>query len=194
VACVVVIFAGCSGASPTAAPTAVPRTQAPLPSGQPFPTVGFAHDASDLEAMLPSIFNNARLTSTSGDATSELTADAAGQTVAAFLAGLGKTPADLKVAEAFDPDGNAGATFVAFRAVGVDAAALMRSMILAGLFVPKTATPPPNIPAAVTIGGKSVIAIPQGRNTDYLYAKGDVLFDVRTADPALAATALGLLP
>jgi len=68
-------------------------------------------------------------------------------------------------------------------------------MVLAGLFAPKTATPPPNLPAFTTVGGKQVFAIafPSGE-VDYLYAIGDVLYDVRSRDPALAGQVLAAFP
>ena len=195
VAAILALGACSNAAAPTrtAAPASLPQEQ---PSGGgPFPTVGTAHDDPSLEALLPSTFNGVTLVKTSTDATQELSQDAAGQAVAAFLASQGKKPADLKIAEAFDPDGNAGITVVLFRAPGVDAAALRQSMILAGLFVPKTATPPPNLPAVSTVGGKEVIVIPfPGSGTEFLYARGDVLYDVRSGDPDVAARMLTTLP
>jgi hypothetical protein len=197
----VVAIAGCGSAAATSKPTAAPTAAATLPGeapggsgGGPFPTVGFAHDDLSLETLLPTTVNGVTLIHMSTDAVDELSGDAAGQAMTAFLQSQGKQPVDMKIAEAFDPNGLAGVTVVLFRVPGIDAGAVRTAMVTAGLFVPKTATPPPGVPAAATLGGKQVVAIPQGSNVDYLYAKGDVLYDVRTGDPNLAATVLGGLP
>ena len=191
------LLAACSNrpAVPTPGPTLAASAGPTVGTGEggsgPFPTVGFHHDDTALEARLPTVVNGIALTVTSFDATSELTGDPAGERLIAFLATQGRTAADLKIAEAFDPVNNA-ITLVAWQAPGVDASALMNSMVLAGLFVSKTASPPPNVPGSTTVGGKSVVQIPQaGGEVDDLYASGDVLIDVRTNDPSLAAQVLG---
>ena len=195
-----VAIAGCGALGGTTRPTAAPTAGATLPAqapggtgGVPFPTVGQAHGAPSLEALLPATINGVTMVRTSFDAVDELSGDAAGAAMTAFLASQGKTPADMKIAEAFDPDNNSVAV-VLFSAPGIDAGAIRTAMVTAGLFVPKSATPPPGVPAATTVGGKQVVVIAQGSDMDYLYAKGDVLYDVRTNDPNLAATVLSGLP
>src|SRR5436305_5048288 len=99
--------AGCGALGGTTRPTVAPTVAATLPGeapggsgGLPFPTVGQAHDAPALEALLPATINGVTMVRTSFNAVDELSSDAAGQAMTAFLASQGKTPADMKIAEA----------------------------------------------------------------------------------------------
>jgi hypothetical protein len=188
-----------TGTTQTTAPArtvAPPSKAAPAGSGAAgLPTVHPEHVDPTLEALLPSAINNIPLAKNSVNGGTELSADSAGQAVLAFLASKGKAPSDLTIASAFDPHGNAGVVFVLFRAPGVDAAALRSAMVLAGLYVPRTSTPPPTVPEPTIHGGKDVLVIPfPGSGTEYLYARGDVLYAIRTADATLAGNILSSLP
>ena len=192
-----VITAGaCTTSGPTTAPRTASPTQIPAPSGAlSLPTVNPQHVDPALEDLLPSTINGIPLAKSSVNGGNALNADSAGRAVLAFLVSRGRSPSDLAIAEAFDPHGSAGVVFVAFRAPGVDAAALRSAMVLAGLYVPRTATPPPTVPAPTIHGGKEVLVIPfPGGGTEYLYARGDVLYAIRTADAALAGQILNALP
>jgi hypothetical protein len=191
------VTAGLDGAMARAQPnTAGASLAAPpsrLPSAAPSasPTAN-AHMAPDLEAMLPTSFQDTALTRDSTDGASATASDdTARATLTNALKALGKVPADVSIARAYDDSGTIDLTIIALRAQGVTAGQLrpaLRSWLTGGTAGVKSSTS--------TISGKTVVTLtyPDGGANDYLYDHGEVLFDVVTSDAAVAKAALALLP
>lgn len=183
-------------------PSPTIRTPVPIPSGsvgspaasasdEPLPTP--VHAVPDLEAMMPKAVGSTKLTSQSTLGTAGLGTDPAIQdALTAFLAKLGKVPADLQAAEAYDDSGTTDLGVFAYRVAGVKGSVLAQAVVDSYL----KAGPAGVTTATATIGGKQVTHVIYGAGgiDDYVYAKGDVVFDVATSDPALASQALAALP
>jgi hypothetical protein len=150
------------------------------------------HAAPALEALLPHVLNGTTLSSQSATGATALGTDPSSQALTKTLASLGKKPADLLIAEAYDPSGNIALWVIGFQAGGVAGTTLRQAILDSWL-----AAAPSNVKTTtVTISGKQVIKVDYGDGgvLDYLYEHGESVFDVATADASLAATALGQLP
>lgn len=151
------------------------------------------HGALELEAMLPKAVGGVALTRQSTSGTTALGSDPAIQeALTTFLAKLGKTPADLQSAEAYDDTGVSDVGIFVYRVAGITGTVLGQAIVdsdsvAAGSGVTSTKE---------TVAGKAVTHIRYGDGTgdDYVYVKGDVVFDVATSDPATAIQALTALP
>jgi hypothetical protein len=190
--------AGSTAARPTnRPPPASPSGGVDLPtaeasaSDEPLPTA--MHGAIDLEAMLPKAVGGVALTRQSTTGTTALGSDPAIQAaLTTFLGKLGKTPADLQSAEAYDETGVSDVAIFVYRVTGIAGQVLGQAIVdsdsvAAGSGVTSTKE---------TVAGKAVTHIRYGDGTadDYVYVKGDVVFDVSTSDPATAIQALSALP
>jgi len=139
--------------------------------------------------MLPGKLNETALTTESDTGDSVL--DAWTRVMVTFLAKVGKAPADLELAQAYDATSGIDVSVMAFRLKGVPAADLQQAVI-DGLM----AGSPALVKSVVTLSGKEVTrlaSVEDGWNT-YLYPKGDVVYIVGTSDEALATTALSTIP
>lgn len=161
------------------------------PSAEPSSTP--AHVALDLEALLPKSVAGVTLGRQSTLGTSGLTgSDPSSQSLVTSLDKLGKTPADLQIAEALDDSTSTDLQIFAFRVPGIKGStlgqAVVDSYVATGASGIKT--------ARKTISGKAVthVMYNDGGKDDYVYVHGDVVFDVATSDPALAIQALAALP
>jgi hypothetical protein len=196
------VDAGLSSAGSTAVrPSPTIRTPVPIPSSDvgspsaaasdgPAPTP--VHAVPDLEAMVPKVVGGTTLTTQSTLGTAGLGSDPAIQdALVSFLSKLGKAPADLQAAEGYDDSGLSDLGVFAYRVSGVTGAALRQAIIDSYV----AADPSSTTTAPATIGGKQVthISYGSGGSDDYVYVKGDVVFDVATADPALANKALAAI-
>jgi hypothetical protein len=183
-------------------PSPTIRTPLPIPSGgvgspsaavsdEPLPTP--VHAVPDLEAMMPKAVGSVTLTIQSSLGTAGLGTDQAVQdALVAFLAKLGKTPSDLQAAEAYDDSGLTDLGLYAYRVSGVKGPVLAQAVVDSYV----KAGPSGVTTAVVTIGGKQVTHVIYGAGgiDDYVFVRGDVVFDVATADPALASQALAAIP
>jgi len=179
-----------SGTSPAPSVAAIAPTSSDDAGASPSDVP--SHVAPDLEAMLPKTIAGTTMASQSTLGTTALGDDQSSQSLVASLQKLGKKPSDLQIAEAYDPDQNVDAEVIAFRAPGVKGPALGQAVLdswLAGGASGVTTT-------KTTISGKPVTRVDygDGGSFDYLYEKGDVVFDVSTSDPAVAAETLTQLP
>jgi hypothetical protein len=151
------------------------------------------HGALELEALLPKAVGGVALTRQSTTGMTAIGSDPAIQeALTTFLAKLGKTPADLQSAEAYDEGGVSDVGIFAYRVAGITGPVLGQAIVdsdsvAAGSGVTSTKE---------TIGGKAVTHIRYSEivGDDYVYVKGDVVFDVTTSDPATAIQALTALP
>jgi hypothetical protein len=151
-----------------------------------------SHVSPALEATLPSSVAGTALISQSTTGTSALGDDESSQALVASLAKAGKKPSDLVIAEAYDPNGVLDVEVIAFKVDGVKGPALEQAVLdswLAGGSSGVTTK-------KETISGKEVTHVDygDGGSFDYLYEKNDVVYDVSTSDPTVAAEALKTLP
>ena len=155
------------------------------------PPVAETHDAPDLEALLPTAINGTTLEIQSWTGDGILTDDAWSTSVTAFLTTQGKTPADLAVAQGYDPNQVLDGSVGVYRATGVAATALRDALVAAwkGDYPDMTIT-------QVTLGGKEVTKGGFGADTasSFLYIRDDVVFDIESTDEAIATAALAALP
>ncbi len=151
-----------------------------------------SHVVPDLEALLPHTVNGTPFSSQSLTGTDALGTDAASVALAASIKGFGKVPADFQVAETYDASGTVALTVIGFQVVGIDGIRVRQAILaswLAAAASGMTTTP-------TTIAGKALIKVDYGDGgpLDYVYVHGQTVFDVSTADAALAATVLAQLP
>ncbi len=165
------------------------------PSESPEPSVD-SHGAPALEALLPTRVGNVditRLSLTGKDFYATGTPESRTR-LDAFLASLGKTVADLKVADAADPSGRTLLDVGAFQVVGAKPADLLTQWVTSA----KAAAPNAVSATETTIDGRAVTKLVDGTRevgaTTYVYAKGDTLFLVLADDQALVTSALSQLP
>jgi len=155
------------------------------------PPVADTHDALELEAFLPLELNGAALQVQSWTGDSVLTDDSFSTSLTGSLTKAGKTPEDLRFAQAYDPtqalDGSVGV----YRVDGVAATAVRDALIAAWKI-----DYPEMVVSTVTLDGKEVTKCDFGEETiaSYFYVRDDLVFDIETTDQAIATAALAALP
>lgn len=149
-----------------------------------------SHVAPDLEALLPHTVEGATLTSQSVVGTTALGTDATSLSLIASLKTLGKTPADLEIAEAHDVAGKLSVRLLGFRVKGVKASDVASAIV--GSWMANTTGTPTR--SNVTIAGHKLtkVAYAQG-GADYVYEGTGVVFDIETTDESLVSKVLALL-
>jgi hypothetical protein len=178
---------------PAASPTGAVDLPTAEASASDEPIATAVHGALELEALLPKAVGGVALTRQSTTGTTALGSDPAIQAaLTTFLGKLGKTPADLQSAEAYDETGVSDVGIFAYRVAGIAGPVLGQAIVdsdsvAAGSGVTSTKQ---------TIGGKAVthIQYTEISEDDYVYVHGDAVFDVTTSDPATAIQALTALP
>ena len=164
----------------SAVPSVAPSASAPV----------ISHVAPDLEAILPSVVEGTTLVSQSVSGDTTLKEGAGSQSLIASLAKLGKTGADLQIAEAHDPAGKLLVRLYAFRVKNVKPADL-ESAIIASWMAAATDKP---TPSDVTLGGQKFTKVAYSSGvSDYLYGTGAVVIDIETSDESLVAKVLALI-
>jgi len=155
------------------------------------PPVADTHDAPELESLLPATLSGTTLQVQSWDGDGLLTDDPWSLAMTAFLTSVCKVPADLHVAQSYDPDQALDASIGVYHADGVESTALRDALIAAwkGDYPEMAIT-------QETIGGKQVTKGDFGEDTitSYLYIDGDNVYDIESSDETIATTALGALP
>jgi hypothetical protein len=149
-----------------------------------------SHSAPDLEALLPQAVNGTALTSQSVAGTAALGTDATSQSLIASLTKLGKTPANLDIAESHDATGTLPMRVFAFRVTGVTGTDLAAAVVTS--WMANTSQTPTK--SAVTIAGHKLtkVSYPQGP-ADYVYGTATIAFDIETTDDTLVPKVLALL-
>ena len=142
-----------------------------------------AHDAADLEALLPKTVAGATLTSQSTKGLNGLGDDSATQALVARLKSLGKSADDVEIAEAYDPNGAVDADIVAFRVKGLGSAALLDALTQSWLAAGASGV----TTTQQTIAGRKVTVIDygDGSSADYVWEQGDAVIDLVTSDPTV---------
>lgn len=149
------------------------------------------HDIPELEALVPAELTGTALQRQSWDGNVFLTDDAWSTSMNAFLTKAGKSPPDLQVAQAYDPDQVLDASVWVYRVTGAKGAAVQDALIAAwkGDYPDMTVS-------QVTLEGKEVTKAGFGEDTpsSYLYLRGDLVYDIEAADDKVAIAALAALP
>lgn len=157
----------------------------PVPSLEP---IADSHAVPELEALLPLEVNGTPLASQSWTGDAIIGDDELSTSLAAFLSSVGKTPADLGFAQAYDPsEGGLDIGAGVFDLDGVDPTALRDAIIGAyeGYVAELTVTQTTLAGLPVTKGDFGT-----GLINSYWYIRDGRVFDIETADEALAAAAL----
>jgi hypothetical protein len=182
--------------SADASPLSLPSSTAPAASAKPAEAspspspAAQSHDVPDLERLLPHVVGTTSMATRSVLGTAALGADAASQALQASLKKLGKTPADLQIAGAYDPAGALDLRLFAYRLAGVDTTQLARAFIESQ--VSNTAAQATS--SRVTIGGHAVTEISYGQGSPaYVYVLNGVVYIIQTGDSSLVAPVLGIL-
>jgi hypothetical protein len=188
-----------SGVAVTPA-TPGPSSTTPATSVEPSPSGAALESASpqpsaaapELLALLPREVAGTALVSDSAIGTDVLGTDTASRAMVAALGTLGKKPADLQVAQAYDETGSLDCYLLAFRVPGTPAADLAKIVIgtwLAG-------SSPGVTTSTVTLGGRELTKVSYGDGgaVSYVRASGEAVIVVETSDEALAGTVAALLP
>jgi hypothetical protein len=130
------------------------------------------------------------MTSQSVSGTAALGTDATSQSLIASLGKLGKTAADLEIAESHDVTGALQVRLFAFRVKGVSGIDLAAAVVTSWM-TNTTQTP---TRSSVTIAGHKLtkVGYPQGP-ADYVYGNASVAFDVETTDETLVTKVLALI-
>ena len=114
-------------------------------------------------------------------------------TVTAFLTSVGKTPPDLKWAQAYDPNDSLNGSFEAYQLDDADPAKLQETLIAAW----KTDYPDLKL-SDVTIGGQDMVRIDvnveEQASSSFLFVRNGILYNFTTDDQELVASAVTALP
>jgi hypothetical protein len=178
------------GESPLVEPPAIEPSS--LPSGLPAESPAGEPASPELDAMLPKEIGGTPYVVSTYIATDVFGDDAGSRAVTAGLRELGKTPADLELAEAYDQNQAVDLYLFAFRLPGADPEAL-RSLVLDSWLV---AGAEGVTTEEVELGGKTLTHVEYGDEFPeaYLYSVGDVAVILHTGSEELAADAAEALP
>jgi hypothetical protein len=157
------------------------------PSGSPS-----APAAPELEKLLPTKVGTVDLTVDSQLGTDVLQSDQGSRAITAALRASGKTPADLRIAQAYDASQNSPLNLLAVKVNGMDITKVRQMVIdswLAGSGAGVTQTP-------TTLAGKdwTKIDLGDGGDIDYVRTNDGVVFVITTSDAAQAAQAAAQMP
>lgn len=165
-----------AGASlvPSAAPNPAPSPAAPV-----------------LEAEMPRSLNGTTLTIESATDAISLGSSPNNRALDAAMTSLGKTPADLEIADAYDASGSLTASVLGFRVAGVDPAKL-RPLILE---IWLSSTAPGATSSSVTLSDTTATKLSYGDGgpDEYVFIRGDSVFLVETTDQTLAVSAVAAM-
>lgn len=216
-AAIVVVLAGCGGAtapsSPSsggagASPAASPASASPASSsaaaseiatappsstGPSLPAITSSHADPALEALLPAEVSGTPMQRSSATLAALLAPGGDRTAIDAFLQGIGKSDSDGTYAAAFDPTNTVGGGIFAFKIAGVNAGVLLPAI----LSVEQSDLGTGATTRQATIGGKSVTVVSVGtgvNDTEWVYGRDDVVFVVHAPDETHAAAYLQALP
>ncbi len=161
----------------------LPPEEEPVPESHTFP---------DLEALLPAEFDGTPLDVQSFSGEEFIFDDPWGTSMTAFLTSIGKTPADLQIGQASDPDAVLDLDVIlAFRIAGVEPEAL-RDAVINGWReeFPALTT------STVTIADKAVTSglFEEETPPSLWYVHDGIVFEVESGDQELAARVIAALP
>jgi hypothetical protein len=187
-----IALVACGPAASSGAPSQAAPSQAQSSSGggpEPSLTAGAV---ADLEALIPNSVGGLTITKQSVQTSEFLTAPGSDPAAVKFVQDLQVSPSDISIATG---SGNS-ADFTKFvfvfviRAQGADSDRLISAFKTAT----STGEASPLEWSSATVAGKAVETAGGDTGTNYIYAKGDVLFWLIASDAALAEQFIGLLP
>ncbi len=155
------------------------------------PPVADTHDAVAMESLLPTTLSGTTLQVQSWNGDGLLADDPWSTSMTAFLTAYCKLPADLHVAQSYDPNEALDASVGVYKVDGVAATALRDALIEAW----KGDYPDMKVSQAI-LGGKDITKGDFGADspTSYLWIHGDEVYDIETSDETIATAALAGLP
>ena len=178
-----------AGSSPAASDIA---GASPAPSGAAAESPAPSPAAPELIAILPDKVGSTSLTRDSAIGTDVLADDTASRAMIASLATLGVTPANLHIAQAYDPSSTLQASLLAFRAPGTPASKLAPIVIDTWLSGSAAGV----VTSKVTLGGRELTKVTYGSGgaSAYVRESGESVIVIDTSDETLAGTIAALLP
>jgi hypothetical protein len=200
------VACGASASPVPSAPAGQPASSASLPPSSASPGSASASDSPEpsvdqhgvpaLEALLPASVGTVqleRISLTGPDFYALGTAETQAQ-LNTMLEALGKTTADLSVADAGDPSGRAILELGVFRVAGAQSLQLLSEWVASN-----QASNPGHVSVAnETIDGRALTKLVDSTHdvggTIRAFVKGDTIYLVKADDPALLTAALAQLP
>ena len=192
------------GTKATAAPSALPSLAAiPLASPEASAAASGAAVASTapaaspspaapvLEAEMPRAVNGTALTTESALNATSLGSGSNSRALSAAVTSLGKKPADLEIADAFDPSGALALSILGFRLPGIDPAKLRPVVLDAWLSVKSSGVTSTSVSLSGTPSTK--VSYGDGGPDQYVFVFRDSVFVIVTADQALATSAVAAM-
>src|SRR5262245_43616513 len=164
----------------------------PEPSDdETIPPVADTHDAPELEARLPRELQGTALQVQSWDGAGILSDDAWSNAVTSFLSCAGRSPDDLRVAQAYDPDQALDGSIGVYHVKDLAPTEIRDALIDAW-----KGDYPDMVVSTIKVGGEELTKADFGEDTidSYLLVRDDVVFDIETTDQALVAAAVAALP
>lgn len=163
-----------------------------LPSGEPFGSPGAGPASPALDAFMPKDIGGTPFLVQTYNGTEVFGDDAGSRAVTAGLRELGKAPADVELAEAYDQDQAMDLYLFAFRLPGIAPEAL-RSLVLDSWLV---ANAEGVTTEQVELGGKELTHVDYGDDSPdaYVYSVGDIVVIIHTGSEDLAAASAEALP
>jgi hypothetical protein len=187
-----IALVACGSAASSGAPSQAAGSQAQSSAGggpEPSLTAGAV---ADLEALIPNSVGGLTITKQSVQTSEFLTAPGSDPAAVKFVEDLGVSPSDISIATG---SGNS-ADYTKFvfvfviRAQGADSDRLISAFKTAT----STGEASPLEWSSATVAGKAVETAGGDTGTNYIYAKGDILFWLIASDATLAEQFIGLLP
>ena len=173
-----------AGASPSADQASPGASVEPVPTDSPA--------APELVAAMPTQVGDVTLTVESALGPDILGDDQGSRAITAALRADGRTPDDLRVAQAYDATDQSDLSILGVSVAGMSLDSV-KSLVMTSWLA---ATGPGVTTDTVTLGGHAFTRIDygDGGTIDYLLAQGDHVLLIETADAALAAQAAAALP
>ena len=187
-----------SHGTPTATPSGAPASALAAASTGPASSAASsaAPSASPaapvLEAEMPHAVNGTTLTTESATDAVSLGSSPSNRALDAAVTSLGKKPADLEVADAYDASGALALSILGFRIAGVDPTRLRSAVLDAWL----SAGTPGVKSSSVSLSGTPSTVVSYGDTgpSEYLFVHGDSVFIIETTQQSLAASAVAAMP
>jgi hypothetical protein len=185
--------------APTTAADVLPSSEpsiGPSDSSDPFgsaaPSVAPSPVDPALEAMFPKAVGSTTLTVESMSGTDGLGGDPGSRALIAALGSLGKTAADLEIADAFDESGSLNVTVIAFKLPGVDVNKLEPVILQTWL----STTTPGVTKTPVTLSGVPTTKVSYGDEgaNEYVFIRKDTVFIIETPDQTVATSVIAAMP
>ena len=141
---------------------------------------------------MPTTVSGTALSVQSATGDQVLGTDAASKALTSALATFGKQPADLQVAQAYDPTSTIDVTVLGFRVSGVPVTKLEPAVLQTWLFAGATGV----TTKQTTISGLQVTEVTYGGDTSvsYVVVRKDAVLVIQSGSAAIATATIAALP